>query len=631
MRKHLTLFLLACMVAVTAWAQAPRIMPQGVLMPFPHGVASGDPLTDRVILWTRLSTTDANAQNITWRIATDTALTNVINQGTAIADPANDWCVKVDATGLSSNTWYYYQFEFNGRKSLVGRTRTLPSNSDNVNQLRFGVVSCSNLPEGFFNAYDHLAQRNDVDVVLHLGDYIYEGGGGTNALDGRNPIPGKEIITLSEYRLRYSQYHLDGDLMRLHQYYPWIAVWDDHETANNSWRNGAQNHTEGVEGTWVDRLETGRRVYSEWMPIRDPDANDPLRIWRSFNWGGLVNLIMLDTRIYGRDEQLQGTSNPLIPVPVLNTNDPALNSPTRSLLGDSQRNWLFDQLKNVSATWRALGQQVMMARLGGNLPLVGDFIVNPDQWDGYPVERKRILDTILTNNIPNNVVLSGDIHTAWANDIPTPGQTYAGSANSAAVEFVGMSVTSGNGIAGLPASQIQSFNPHIKFVDLDRHGYFITDFTPQRVQTDYVFVSTIDDRNYTVTESPSYRSDSGTRFLVTASAPSARQAPQVTLPPAQPNQPPVFTATSPEEVVLLSHWPNPFNEGFYLQYQPQQAGNIRLQLMDAAGRVAYTEQWTDTPGLHTRTVRPTGLVPGAYMLQLTMGKTSFTRHVVFTR
>lgn len=635
MKRIYFLSLVLLSVATSLMAQAPRVVPQGYLMPFPHGVASGDPKADRVIIWTRLSSTGSNPVIVNWKMATDTSLTNIVQSGTATSGPANDWTIKVDVTGLTANTWYYYQFEQGGRKSLVGRTRTLPNPGDTIAQVRFGVVSCSDVTNGFFNVYADLAQRNDVDAILHLGDYIYEYARSGSSLDGRDNIPVNEILSISDYRLRYSQYRLDGDLMRLHQYYPMIAVWDDHETANNAYRDGAENHTSGTEGTWSSRLSGARRVYSEWMPIREPDTNDTIRMWRDFEFGNLAHLIMLDTRVYDRDQQLTGsTTIPGIPFPLLSKTDATLNSPTRKLIGPVQLAWVANKLRTSTQKWHVFGQQVMMGPLNANITGIGSFIVNTDQWDGYPAERKRVIDTIVKYNIPNNVVLTGDIHTSWANDVPNPDSTYNNGAGSALVEFVGTSVTSGSGgIGGISVAQIQQFgNPQVKYANLTDRGYLIVDITPKRARCDYNFVSTIATRTFTRVVSNFWKCDSGARKLSIDSVVSAQVAPKVTVPPAYPNQPLVPTSIAPEAVTLLANHPNPFNEGFLMQYYNYQAGPVELRIIDLTGRemrhVVYNHV---TAGLQQQWVESGELAPGTYIMKLTAGSTTYSRSIVHVK
>jgi alkaline phosphatase D len=250
------------------------------LYPFYHGVASGDPLSDRVILWTRISTDNSiSPVSVNWQIFSDTSLSSIVQSGSASTDSAKDFTIKVDATNLQPNTWYYYRFNYDTFYSVLGRTRTLPTGA--VNNLRFAVASCQDYQSGFYNAHRHIAQRNDLDAVLFLGDYTYEDAADNNPVGDRFHEPDKKTVSLLDYRLRQSLYHLDPDLQAAHQQYPWIAVWDDHETTNNSYTDSAKNHNVN-DGPWYARKTNAVKAYNEWMPIRTPDVNDTFRIFRRF-------------------------------------------------------------------------------------------------------------------------------------------------------------------------------------------------------------------------------------------------------------------------------------------------------------------------------------------------------------
>jgi alkaline phosphatase D len=270
--------------------------------PFLHGVASGDPLPDRVILWTRVTLPQPPIEiRVDYTVATDTALRNVVVDGRTVATRGNDYTVKVDVTGLSPDTTYYYRFRIRGAKSPIGRTKTLPVGG--VDRLRVGVVSCASLAHGYFNAYRLLAQRADVDVVVHLGDYIYEFGDGEYG-DLRSYEPPHEIRTLVDYRTRHNQYKTDADLRELHRQHPMIAMWDDHEFADDAWTGGAANHDPATEGNWNSRVAGALRAYYEWMPIRQMSA-DRRHAYRSFRIGDLVELFMVEERLLGRSEQVE--------------------------------------------------------------------------------------------------------------------------------------------------------------------------------------------------------------------------------------------------------------------------------------------------------------------------------------
>lgn len=441
---------------------------------FGYGVASGDPLPDAVILWSRyVPTDDVSSIDIELTIARDTALTDVVETTTLTTDASRDWTLKYDATGLDAGTTYYFQFALadGSEQSLIGRTRTAPSGA--VDRLRFGVVSCSSFGHGYFHSYRHLAERADLDAVVHLGDYIYEYGDGEYG-SVRRYDPPNEIVTLDDYRRRYQHYRADADLQAVHQQHPFIVTWDDHETANNSYRDGAQNHTPGAEGTWEDRLAAAYQAYLEWMPIRQQDED--LKIWRSFSYGDLLDVVMLDTRIWGRD---------------METNRAGRDDPDRQLLGTDQETWLQETLEASTSTWRIIGQQVMVGNWDTTSDEEGFVPINLDQWDGYTPARARLFDLFEASS--NIVVLTGDIHSNWAMELtrdPHDPEVYnpATSEGSLGVEFVGTSVTSEGapGVIGMSLEeQALATNEHIRYVNFRLRGYMLLDVTPERFQTDY--------------------------------------------------------------------------------------------------------------------------------------------------
>jgi alkaline phosphatase D len=579
------------------------------LAPFYHGVASGDPMADRVIIWTRLTTSESTPQDVNWRIATDTLFNDIVANGTASATPEKDWTVKVDAVGLNAASWYYYDFEIGGEHSLIGRTRTSPSGT--VDHARFAVLSCSSYEHGYFNAYNSIVLRNDVDAVLHLGDYIYEyvAGAYTSGIEGRDVEPLNETITLTDYRTRYSHYRLDPDLMYIHQQFPFINVWDDHETANNSYSTGAGNHSEGTEGAWADRMASGSQANDEWLPIRKPDPSDSLRIFRGFEYGDLLDMIMLDTRLYGRDEQGAGTDS------------------ARSLLGDSQREWFYQELQNSTAKWKLIGQQVMMAPL-----TIFGTVVNNDQWDGYPAERDSLYSFLADNNIDNMVVLTGDIHTSWANDLPIEGYDPATGSNSIGVEYVVTSVTS-PGIPidipiGDPAAIIMAANPHMKYVDLTQHGYVILDVDKDRVQSDWVYVSTLTSQLFNDIPGESWLCNDGDNHLTMASNVNP------TITDEQPLAPSIYSPSDTLDntaiaenhgPVILSAYPNPFIGAFVVQFNLFQSGDLIVRMRDMAGRQVYSDKIENVrAGLSYLQLNPDGLATGLYSLSIETANGNFS-------
>ncbi|MCS7086945.1 MAG: alkaline phosphatase D family protein, partial [Bacteroidia bacterium] len=332
MFRTLLLTVLGVFAASTAAGQTEpsRITLQEAMKPFYHGVASGDPLSDRVVIWTRVTPEAEQSGPITveWEMSPNLDFSPVVRSGTFVTDESRDYTVKVDVTGLAPRTYYYYRFKALGTTSIIGRTKTAPA--DYVEQLRFAFGSCSNYSGGYFTAYEDIGRRNDLDAVIHLGDYIYEYAafGATRLHD-----PPKEILTLEDYRMRYSQYRLDQDLRLAHQQYPFITIWDDHEVANDAYKDGAQNHTESEEGPYSDRKNAAMQAYFEWLPVRESGSlSHPYRGWRKISYGGLLDIFVLDTRHEAREKQ----------APIGDVN--AINDTTRSLLGDEQRQWLLSEL-----------------------------------------------------------------------------------------------------------------------------------------------------------------------------------------------------------------------------------------------------------------------------------------------
>ncbi len=471
-----------------------------IMIPFYHGVASGDPTAGAVMLWTKVTDASNPASiDVAWEVATDVDFCNIVQQGVEQTDISRAYTVKIDVAGLMPDAVYYYRFYALGKYSIIGRTKTAPVGA--VANARFAIVSCAEYENGYYNAYKEIANRNDLSAVIHLGDYIYEYGNGGLAGTVRTADPSTEIISLSDYRTRHSHYKLDQDLRRMHQVYPMMSVWDDHEVANDGWYGGAQNH-DGGEGNWFDRKSVAIQAYNEWMPLRQPDPSDDERIYRSFNYGDLADIIMLDTRYEDRDEQ---------PSSIF---DSDYDDPNYSILGTDQYNWLIGQLGASSAKWKVLGQQVMMAPL----EIFGQPF-NLDQWDGYPAERENLFNYVSSNNIDNLVVLTGDIHTAWANDLPMSGYDDNTGANSAGVEFVTSSVTSPNFPFPIGENLIQLANDHMKYVDLTSHGYMVMDLDHNRAHTEYYSLSTISDNSGTAIYENSLKANDGDNHLTGASGP----------------------------------------------------------------------------------------------------------------
>lgn len=631
--------------------------------PFFHGVASGDPLEDRVIIWTRVTPEDMNNDpiDVSWKVATDVNLENVVNSGTFTTDASRDYTVKVDVDGLAPGTTYYYGFQAMGIASLTGKTKTTPT-GDAAQHLKFGVVSCSNFQAGFFNAYGRLAARNDLDAIIHLGDYIYEyadGVYGDSTLFEDRPLePSTEIITLEEYRTRYSTYRLDTNLVRAHQQHPFIAVWDDHESANDSYVDGAENHNAG-EGDWETRKGISKQVYFEWMPIRD-EADQ--KVYRTFSYGNLMDLIMLDTRLEGREEQ------------ILDVNAPELLDPDRTLLGAEQKAWFFDQLNQSEAKWKVVGQQVIFSEFHVGWAGVGNPLgtyeslesIFLDIWDGYPAERDQVIDEVVGNEIDNVVLLTGDFHCTFAFDVPEkpidvslidiPGQGTipfyttnpdydpATGAGSKMVEFATPSITSANFDENLDAlsalglqlqinSEISSPlgslgvpNPHMKAVDLIQHGYFILDIKPDSTQANWYFTN-IETANDQEEYAFAWYTRDGENHLNGAPAESAPKAEQDIPAPATP--PMTSNATEVAQVAILGVSPNPFAELTTLTFSTKEQLPVRVELLDAKGTLVKVLMEEELPaGLYTLRTDGTDLSAGIYFYQLTVGTQQKTVKVI---
>ena len=500
-------------------------VPEGVA--FDSGVASGDPTQEAVILWTRAVPPQGFSKrlDVQWTVALDEALLDVVAEGQTSTSGERDWTVKVDATGLESNRWYWFAFRVGGSQSAVGRTRTLPVGR--VDQLSLAVLSCSNYPFGYFNSYRSVAERDDLDLALHLGDYIYEYGregygGEVGARLDREHEPAHEILSVADYRTRYAQYRSDEDLQAVHARLPMMVVWDDHEIANNTWHSGAQNHTdgdgEGGEGDFFDRKAAAVQVFHEWMPIRSRAGSSKDKIFRSHQIGDLATLIMLDTRLVGRDEQLDYASQ--LDAPTAEGADrfqkELIDDPARTMLGAEQESWLKLELarsKERGTPWQILGQQLLVGGL--TTPDLADLMgsaggaraerlnrqaehklpLNLDAWDGYGAARERLAQDALSFG-DNVLVLAGDTHNSWAFDLLDRGGRQFG------VEFGTTSVTSPGIEGALPfppevfAERLRRSNPHLKFANTKDRGYMTLTLTPTEATARWYYVDTVESREY---------------------------------------------------------------------------------------------------------------------------------------
>jgi alkaline phosphatase D len=564
-------------------------------------------LKDAVIIWTRITTTEPEAE-VAWEMSTqaDFGEGSIVASGMVVTNADHDYTVKVDVSGLQSNTYYYYRFNHVGDFSIIGRTKTAPT-ADQVDQLRFATVSCSNWQHGYFNAYNRITDRNDIDAVIHLGDYIYEYGPGEFG-NIRDHDPPKEAVELADYRTRYAQYRLDPALRNIHQQYPFITMWDDHESANNSYKDGAQNHQPATEGSWADRLSSSAQAYNEWLPIRLPEPGNTGKIYRSFSYGDLADIFVLDTRIIGRDKQLE-FAEALIPI--------VANDPQRELLGTEQLSWLEDGLIQSEAKWKIIAQQVMV----GPFRILG-LVLNSDQWDGYGGERARLFDFIDENEIDNVVVLTGDIHSSWAMDLPLGSLPYqpGTGANSVGVEFVTTSVTSAGFPVGFVTGFIKRNNKHMKYVELTRHGYSILDLSPAKAQNDYYYTASPRDLNDFSVYRVSYLTEDTDNHLQQSFSPS-----ESIYPPADP-APNRSGVASPEvlfsSVEITGLYPNPFTGNFVqVQYFLQDAQRIIIDLYDMSGRSVYHEDLGERGrGIYLQGINLPELASGNYSLVFRNGQ-----------
>ncbi|GAA1181067.1 Phospholipase D precursor [Corynebacterium glaucum] len=516
--------------AAQAWAQSsqpapsasPLAEPELPPLPFVHGVASGDPLPDSVVLWTRVTPDDAAWPGsgggaptpVRWDVATDPEFLTIVQHGESLSHPDADHTVHIDVHGLAADSVYFYRFVVTdgphaGATSPTGRTKTAPAPGAPVKRQRWAVASCANYEAGFFSAYADMAERGwagDIDLTVFLGDYIYEYA--QYGYSGFGPVrlhhPAHEIVSLADYRTRYGRYRTDQALKNAHAAMPWIVVWDDHEVANNNWRDGADNH-DASEGDFYARRDAAIRAYYEWMPVRTTQTSTEGHIYRTFTFGDLVELTVMDLRTYRDVEFWRGGSRQ--------------PGDARTMLGSEQYNWLINTLERSKTKWNALGNSVMFSpmRLGtvmqnpatrpiakalssnilssqADIPAIDELPLNGDQWDGYDSERRRLLDA-LGRLGKNPIFLTGDIHTEWSHTIPY-GDTQIG------CEVVCSSITAPNvtDSLGLPAGHplmrtatgyMFAANPNLRHCALDTHGYTIVTIADADVFMEWLRVDDI--------------------------------------------------------------------------------------------------------------------------------------------
>ncbi|HEX4871404.1 MAG TPA: alkaline phosphatase D family protein [Nevskiaceae bacterium] len=484
---------------------------------FLHGVASGDPLAEAVIVWTRITPDDpAQPVAVALELSDRPDFSAPLRRLSALTDASRDHTVKLDLRDLSPDTRYWYRFRSGDQVSPVGRTRTAPQAA--VERLDFAVVTCSDYTRGLYNAYARVAEAEDLQAVIHLGDYIYEGGR-TDRL--RPHDPPRECLGLADYRRRYASYRETAELQAVHAAHPMIWVWDDHESCDGAWIGGADNHDESEDGPWALRKAAAIQAAFEWLPIRPPDPAQPARIHRAFSFGPLCDLTMLDTRLIGRDQPLE----PNLEQGFSQTG--AFADPARELLGAEQQDWAVASLASRAPVWRLLGNQVVMAPLkilGAPRALGGGVYANPDQWDGYEPARDRFLDALQGLGLRNLVVLTGDVHASMAFDLvrdpnnPAAYEPLSG-AGSEGVELVTPSISSA-GENEEPAADpeqlveqlivrgseaLRASNPHLKLFDASRNGWLRLRLSVSALRAEFWLVPTV--RSETAEQTLAYAFD----------------------------------------------------------------------------------------------------------------------------
>lgn len=455
-----------------------------VAVSFIHGVASGDPWDDSVVLWTRITPAeDTDEIPVAWEIARDEAMTDIVGSGVFVTDAGRDYTVKVVATQLEPWTRYWYRFRCGEAVSMLGRTKTAPRAEVALDQLRFAFSSCAWYSMGYFNAYRGIAERDDLDVVFTLGDYIYEYGGdellSTPFALGRYMAPGHEIVSLQDYRTRHALYKTDPDLQAAHAAHPWICTWDDHESTNNSYADGADNHTEGEEGSWTERKRTAMQVYFEWLPVREeynPSTHPDAFLYRRLQYGDLVEFFVLESRLEGRSVQAE------------NAEEAA--DPQRYMISPQQEKWLIEGMRESTARWKVVAQQTMMSQLF----IAPGVPYGYDAWDGYVSQRNRLFEAFA--EIDDVVVITGDIHTSFCNELTVDPRDMAyqpGVSGSVGVEFVCPSISS-QGLPLVVVNVLQLYNRHMRQAvgDLEiGHGYVVMTATPQRCEAAYRYMVSV--------------------------------------------------------------------------------------------------------------------------------------------
>ncbi|MDO4909040.1 MAG: alkaline phosphatase D family protein [Corynebacterium sp.] len=499
--------------------------------PFQHGIAAGDPWPQSIILWTRVTTSPEDTPgsekgiltNLTYEVSPTPQFSQIVSTGPAQALPERDSTVHVEAGGLAPYTEYWYRFRISdgayaGQYSPVGKFKTAPAAGQNPGRFRAALLSCANWESGYFHAYRDLAQRGDIELAIHVGDYIYEYQTGEYCGKYgviREHVPTNTLVTLKDFRQRYGHYHTDPDLQAAHAACAWTVTWDDHEISNDAWSEGSEFIHDAA--TMQARRQAALTAYLEWLPLRANAFSEGGHVYRNLRFGDLFELDLLDLRSY-RSAPAEWKE--------------AYN-PDRTIMGQEQFQWLENQLCSSNTVWNIVGNPVMMAPIlmpavdrkwtQGLYDLIGfpldGLPYNTDQWDGFPVERQRLLEFIRDQKLNNVVFITGDIHTSWSSEIPIiPGEYVPGTTN--AVEFVGPSITSPNiddmynlpdnsGIPPVIAQAALFANPYTKYCDLEQHGYCVLEIATDYIQCDWIFTHKKEDPNATMYIAKSLRTAPG--------------------------------------------------------------------------------------------------------------------------
>lgn len=658
------------------------------LAPFYHGVASGDPLSDRVIIWTRVTPELDGAVTVKYTMATDTAFKNVEKTGTLTTDASKDYTVKVDVEGLQAGTTYYYYFTALEKNSSIGRTKTVPSGNNLGAQLKFAVVSCNNYEGGFFNAYGRISERNDLDAVIHLGDYIYEYAPGNYrnlglANNRKGIVPAKEIINEADYRLRYSVYRLDENLQKAHQQHAFISIWDDHEFTNDAYENGAENHTEGLEGVWQARKELAKKVYFEWMPIRNTNTQS---IYRKISYGNLLDLFMLDTRVEGRSK------------PPIHFDD--IDVPVRKMISDTQFNWLVNGLATSPAKWKVIGNQVIIANFNVGfaagststpaapnptdivkIRAIEDLFI--DNWKSYPTQRAALLDSIKNKKINNVIFVTGDSHCSWGFDVtkvptlypnaaslniplPSKGYNRLTGEGSVAVEFATPGISSQNFDEALPLNTALGFqfqmnsalnlsksglakldtalgligdvyyNPHLKYVDLVQQGFMLLDIKEDAAQADWYYVNSKDSSSTTVTTGNATSVAKGAKTMnesnrISLTSTLAATKALLDFPaPKLPLSPTSVEATNDISIAILSMYPNPAKDIVLVNFGVMKSTTVDMEIVNVQGKLCkkITTAKNLSEGNYVQDFSVEDLKSGIYYLKINTAGRAIVRKLV---